>query len=64
LEIERDDLKGFQILTKKATLQKQIDSKNEQIDILKTGLSGIAKRHGYKNGNSSTMVNKLTIYDL
>jgi hypothetical protein len=49
LEIERDDLKGFQILTKKATLQKQIDSKNEQIDILKTGLSGIAKRHGYKN---------------
>jgi hypothetical protein len=49
LEIERDDLKGLQKLTKKAALQKQIDSKNEQIDILKTGLSGIARRYGYKN---------------
>jgi hypothetical protein len=49
LEIERDDLKGLQKLTKKAALQKQIDSKNEQIDILKTGLSGIARRYGYEN---------------
>jgi hypothetical protein len=30
-------------------LQKQIDSKYEQIDILKTGLSCIARRYGYKN---------------
>jgi hypothetical protein len=49
LEIERDDLKGLQKLTRKAALQKQIDSKNEQIDILKTGLSGIARRYGYEN---------------
>ncbi len=49
LEIERDDLKGLQKLTKKAALQKQIDSKNEQIDILKTELSGIARQYGYEN---------------
>jgi hypothetical protein len=49
LEIERDDLRGLQKLTRKAALQKQIDSKNEQIDILKTGLSGIARRYGYEN---------------
>jgi hypothetical protein len=49
LEIERDDLKGLQKLTRKAALQKQIDSKNEQINILKTGLSGIARRYGYEN---------------
>lgn len=30
-------------------MQKQIDSKNEQIDILKIGLSGIARRYGYEN---------------
>ncbi len=30
-------------------LQSKIDHKNEEIDILKIGLSGIAKRYGYQN---------------
>ena len=48
-ELERDDLKGFARFTKKGELQNKIDRKNEEIDILKIGLSGIAKRYGYQN---------------
>ena len=48
-EFERDDLKGIARFTKKGELQSKIDRKNEEIDILKIGLSGIAKRCGYKN---------------
>lgn len=48
-ELERDDLKGFARFTKKGELQSRIDHKNEEIDILKIGLSGIAKRYGYQN---------------
>lgn len=46
---ERDDLKGFAKFTKKSELQSKIDRKNEEIDILKIGLSGITKRYGYQN---------------
>ena len=49
LELERDDLKGLARFTKKGELQSKIDRKNEEIDILKIGLSGIAKRYGYQN---------------
>lgn len=49
LELERDDLKGLARFTKKGELQSKIDRKNEGIDILKIGLSGIAKRYGDKN---------------
>ena len=49
LEIERDDLKGLARFTKKCELQSRIDRKNEEIDILKIGLSGIVKRYGYQN---------------
>jgi len=49
LELERDDLKGLARFTKKGELQSKIDRKNEEIDILKIGLSGIAKRYGYSN---------------
>ncbi len=49
LEIERGDLKGLQSLTKKGALQRQINEKTEQIDILKAGLSGNVKRYGYRN---------------
>lgn len=49
LELGRDSLKGFAKLTKKGELQNRIDRKNEEIDILKIGLSGIAKKYGYKN---------------
>ncbi len=48
-EFERDDLKGLVRFTKKGELQSRIDRKNEEIDILKIGLSGIAKRYGYQN---------------
>ena len=48
-ELERDDLKGVAKFTKKGELQGRIDRKNEEIDILKIGLSGIAKRYGYRN---------------
>ena len=41
--------KGLARFTKKGELQNKIDRKNEEIDILKIGLSGIAKRYGYKN---------------
>ena len=49
LELERDSLKGLAKLTKKGELQSRIDRKNEEIDILKVGLSGIAKSYGYQN---------------
>lgn len=49
LEIERDSLKGFAKLTKKGELQSRIDRKNEEIDLLKVGLSGIVKSYGYQN---------------
>ncbi len=49
LELEHDDLKGLARFTKKGELQSKIDRKNEEIDILKIGLSGIAKRYGYQN---------------
>ncbi|MCM1091824.1 MAG: hypothetical protein NC413_13350, partial [Muribaculum sp.] len=48
-ELERDDLKGLARFTKKGELQSRIDRKNEEIDILKIGLSGIAKRYDYQN---------------
>lgn len=40
MELERDSLKGFARLTKKGELQSRIDRKNEEIDLLKVGLSG------------------------
>ncbi|MDE7432283.1 MAG: MobA/MobL family protein, partial [Lachnospiraceae bacterium] len=46
LEFERDDLKGLVRFTKKGELQSKIDRKNEEIDILKIGLSGIVQRYG------------------
>lgn len=49
LELERDDLKGLARFTKKGELQSKIDRKNEEINILKIGLSGIVKRYGYQN---------------
>ena len=48
-ELERDDLKGLAKFIKKGEVQSRIDRKNEEIDILKIGLSGIAKRYGYQN---------------
>ena len=47
LEIERDDLHGISRLTKKRELDSKIERKNEEIDILKSGLSGIVKRYGF-----------------
>lgn len=49
LELERDGLKGFAKLTKKGEMQSRINRKSEEIDLLKIGLSGVAKRYGYKN---------------
>ena len=49
LELERDNLKGFSKLTKKGELKSRIDRKNEEIEILKIGLSGIVKGYGYEN---------------
>lgn len=49
LKLERDDLKGLARFTKKDELQNKIDRKNEEINILKIGLSGIVKRYGYQN---------------
>ncbi len=48
LELERDSLKGLAKLTKRGELQNRIDRKNEEIDLLKVGLSGIAKRYGFQ----------------
>ena len=49
LELERDSLKGFARLTKKGELQSRIDRKNEEIELLKIGLSGIVKRYGLQS---------------
>jgi len=35
-------------LTKRGELQNRIDRKNEEIDLLKVGLSGIVKRYGFQ----------------
>ena len=48
LEEQRDNLKGLAKLTKKGELQGIIDSKNEQIEILKKGLKGIVWRYGFQ----------------
>ena len=48
LELKRDNLKGLARLTKKGEIQSKIDRKNEEIDLLKVGLSGIAKRYGFQ----------------
>lgn len=48
LELERDSLKGLAKLTKKGELQNRINRKNEEIDLLKVGLSGIVKRYGFQ----------------
>ena len=48
LEIERDDLRGFARLTKKQELDSKIDRKNEEIRILKAGLSGIVRQQGFR----------------
>ncbi len=49
LELERNYLKGIARFTKKGELQRKIDSKYEEITILKIGLSDIVKRYGYQN---------------
>ena len=49
LELERDSLKGFAKLTKKGELQSRIDRKNEEINLLKIGLSGIVRRYGFQS---------------
>lgn len=54
-ELERDDLKGLARFTKKGELQSKIDRKNEEINILKIGLSGIAKRYAYQNVQDFTV---------
>lgn len=48
-EVELNNLKGFAKFTKEGELQNQINLKNENIDILKTGLSGIVRRYGFQN---------------
>ena len=48
LEDKQSILKGLLKLTKKGELQSAIDRFNERIDLLKVGLSGIAKRYGYQ----------------
>ena len=48
MELGRGSLKGLAKLTKKGELQSRIDRKNEEIDLLKVGLSGIVKRYGFQ----------------
>ena len=48
LEIELSELKGLARLTKKKDLESRISAKNEEIRILKAGLSNIVKQHGFK----------------
>ena len=45
--MERDDLKGLARLTKKKELDSKIARKNEEIRILKGGLSGIVKQYSF-----------------
>ena len=47
LEIELSDLKGLAKLTKKKELESKIATKTEEIRILKAGLSGIVRQHGF-----------------
>ena len=47
LEIELSYLKGLARLTKKKEFESKIAIKNEKIRILKAGLSGIVKQHGF-----------------
>ena len=47
LEFEKDDLKGFAKLTKKKELDSWIAAKEKKIQILKAGLSGIVRQHGF-----------------
>ena len=49
LEFERDDLKGLAKLTKKKGLDSEIAQKNQQIEILKIGLSNMIKNFGFAN---------------
>lgn len=49
LELERDSLKGLAKFTQKRELQSRVDRKNEEIDLLRVGLSGIARRYGFQN---------------
>ena len=49
MELECDSLKRLVNFTKRGELQSRIDRKNEEIDILKVGLSGIAQSYGYQN---------------
>ena len=48
-KLERDELKGLARFIKKGELPSKIDRKNEEIDLLKVGLSGIVRRYGYQN---------------
>ena len=48
LEDKQSSLKGLSKLTKKGELQSEIGRINKRIDLLKVGLSGIAKRYGYQ----------------
>ena len=41
-------MKGLSKLTRQGELQSEIDRINERIDLLIVGLSGIAKRYGYR----------------
>lgn len=47
-EKERDSLKGLAKLTGKVETQPEIDRKNEEIALLKVGLSGLAKRYVFR----------------
>ena len=47
LELELSDLKGLARLTKKKELDNKIATKNEEIRILKAGLYGIVRQHGF-----------------
>ena len=47
LEFERNDLRGFIKLTKKKELDSRIAAKEKEIQILKAGLSGIVRQHGF-----------------
>ena len=49
LEFERDNLKGLAKLTKKKEFDSKITQKNEQIEILKIGLSNKVKNFGFAN---------------
>ena len=48
IEERQSSLKGLSKLAKKRELRSEIDRLNERIDLLKVGLSGIAKRYGYQ----------------